>query len=138
MRPLRWFRHAAGRTIPLRPKRIANRAIRMVRRRLRKHGTGHLQMAVRDVFWYGAVDLSPANCTVWVILRGQDSERLQDPPAKMEAHVLDWLRATRAVILDEFRNAGWPRDWPTPAIGFESHERIQNSWAKGSYWDNFH
>jgi len=87
-----------------------------------------------SVFWYGAVDISPAHCVVWLLLRGDaaqvppytDVERLH---LVGDERLRAWLAGLHAEARVIFRANGWRRWWPAPRFGFESESRAS--------WDYF-
>ena len=125
-------------------KTIATKAVRRAKKLLRSRHAPSLDAKVDYVWWYGAVEIDPKHCVVWIMVSGSDSERI---PAMLNP-ILDekllrraretlttedskWLEELAAVVEGEFRACGW--EWQTPRIGVESVERVK----KGGGFDYF-
>ncbi len=116
-------------------KAIVKRAIRHARSLLDKSHAPDLDLKVDNILWYGAVEIDPKYCVVWVILRGKDSEVV--PPLllvrdqksldrvgeKLSIKACEWLKDLAGIVEGEFRSAGW--EWQIPKIGIESAERVK-------------
>src|SRR5262245_21639380 len=116
-------------------KRIAKRAVRRAQNILRSRQAPAFNAKVDYLLWYGAVDIDPKHCVVWIILSGSDSDLVPAMlmPARSEKARLrateylspqdcQWLEDLAAVVENEFRACGW--EWQTPNIGIESAERV--------------
>ncbi len=82
-------------------KTIVKKAIHQAKKLLRSRQAPGLDVKVDYLFWYGAVEIDPKHCVVWIMLRGKVGE-LAD---------------------GEVRGCGW--EWETPKIGVESTERVK-------------
>jgi len=113
---------------------IATRCVAEIEARLGGRTLPRGDFSVGSVFWYGAVDISPAHCVVWLILRG---DAAQVPPYTQveRLHLVtdetlrDWLTGLHTEASAIFPANGWRRWWPPPRIGFESESRAS--------WDYF-
>jgi hypothetical protein len=111
---------------------IATRSVAEIEARLVGRSLPRAGFSVERIFWYGAVDIGPAHCVLWLILRG-DAEQI--PPYTMierlprvpDEVLRDWLAGLHAEACGIFRSNGWGRGWPPPSVGFESESRA--SWS---------
>lgn len=110
--------------------KVANKAVKQARRRLRKA----MPDLVGMVSWYGAVDIDPKHLVVWVLLRGPADDlpewffpsghRRRD---MAEAKgLLDEVYAAVTLIRRAFDEAGWPPGAPID-VGFDSEERVEEA-----------
>jgi hypothetical protein len=117
-------------------KAIVKRAVRRARRLLHSRQAPEFDAKVDYLLWYGAVDIDPKHCVVWIILSGPDSQLIPAMliPAREEKSLrrardhlsfrdCQWLEELAAVVEGEFRACGW--EWATPKIGIESAERVK-------------
>jgi hypothetical protein len=125
-------------------KTIAKKAVRRAKKLLRSRRAPSLNVKVDYVFWYGAVEIDPKHCVVWIIVAGPDSEQI---PARLnpvraekslrrarehlKAEDSKWLEELAADVEEEFRVCGW--EWQTPMVGIESAERVK----RGGGFDYF-
>ncbi len=98
---------------------IANEAVRRSRKRLQSRRAPRLDAKVSYLLWYGAVEINPRHCVVWIILSGPDSERipaqltLSDENSVHQAREsltesdFHWIIDVAQVVEDEFRACGW-------------------------------
>jgi len=113
---------------------IATRSVAEIQTRLVGKTVPHGDFRVGSVLWYGAVDISPAHCVVWLLLRG---DAAQVPPYTQverlnlvtDETLREWLATLHTDASAIFRANGWRRWWPAPRIGFESESRAS--------WDHF-
>ena len=116
-------------------QQIMTRSVAGIEARLVGRTIPRGDFSVGSVFWYGAVDISPAHCVVWLILRG-DAARVPEYaqvdrlPLVTDEILRDWMAGLHAEGSAIFRANGWCRWWPAPKIGFESESRAS--------WDHFH
>lgn len=118
-------------------KTIAKKAVRRAKKLLRSRRAPKFKVKVDYLFWYGAVEIDPKHCVVWIIVTGPDSERI--PPMlnpmrneksmgrtreQLSAEDCKWLEELAAVVENEFRACGW--EWETPSVGIESAERVKH------------
>lgn len=116
---------------------IAKNAVRRANKLLRSRRAPNLDAKVGYLSWYGAVEIDPKHCVVWIIVTGPDSQRIpamlnpiRDDKslrrAKEHLSVEDckWLEDLAVVVEDEFRACGW--EWQTPRVGIESAERVKS------------
>jgi hypothetical protein len=117
-------------------KTIVKKAIRRARKLLRSRQAPAFNAKVDYLLWYGAVDIDPKYCVVWIVLSGPDTELIpamlmpvSDEKSKRRAseHLSPkdclWLEELTAAVVEEFRACGW--EWQTPSIGIESAERVK-------------
>jgi hypothetical protein len=117
-------------------KAIAKKAVRRARKLLYSRQAPEFDAKVDYLLWYGAVDIDPKYCVVWIILSGRDSTVVPAMlmPARDEKSLrrarehlspkdCQWLEEVAAVVEGEFRACGW--EWQTPNIGIESSERVK-------------
>jgi hypothetical protein len=117
-------------------KAIAKRAVRYAQKVLRLRRAPDFDAKVDYLFWYGAVDIDPHHCVVWIILSGPESQRLpamliptRDKNSlyrardQLSVRDREWLEELIAVVEGEFRACGW--EWQKPTIGIESAERVK-------------
>lgn len=125
-------------------KTIVKKAVRRAKKLLRSRHAPGLNAKVDYLFWYGAVEIDPKHCVVWIILSGRDSElvpanlnpvrdekSLRRAREHLSAEDCKWLDELAAVVEEEFRACGW--DWQTPRVGIESAERVK----RGGGFDYF-
>lgn len=114
-------------------ERLADKAVRRARRRLRK---AHPNL-VEHVFSYGAVDIDPKHLVVWVILKGapeaipawffpSGDPGVDEPRAQ---GLLPQITSCAAVVREELARVNWP-DAGRADVGFDSDERVaqQGGW----------
>ncbi len=117
-------------------KTIAKKAVRRAQKLLRSRQAPEFNAKVDYLLWYGAVDIDPKYCVVWIILSGPDSELIpamlmpaRDEKSRRRATEAlspkdcQWLEELAAAVEREFRACGW--EWQTPNIGIESAERVK-------------
>lgn len=125
-----------------RRKAIVDHAVRIATERLKGRPARGIDARIADVFWYGAVDIAARHCVVWIMLDGPASQDVPPwltleadgslPAGKLlDAELAEWMRDQHREVLTAFRDAGWRST--TPAIGFESSERV----AAGGGWFYF-
>lgn len=125
-------------------KTIAKKAVRRAKKLLHSRRAPTLNTKVDYLFWYGAVEIDPKHCVVWIIVSGPDSESIpamlnpmRDEKSLRRAkdHLsmedCKWLEDLAVVVEEEFRAGGW--EWQTPKIGIEAAERVK----RGGGFDYF-
>ena len=116
-------------------KTIAKKAVGRAKKILRSRHAPALDVKVDHVWWYGAVEIDPKHCVVWIMMSGSDSERIpahwsaRDEKSvrrareSLRAEDCHWLEELAGIVEGEFRACGW--EWQTPRIGVESVERVK-------------
>jgi hypothetical protein len=109
-------------------EQIMTRSVAEIEARLVGRTIPRGDFSVGWVFWYGAVDISPVHCVVWLILRGDAAQvpeyaQLDRLPLVTDEILRAWMAGLRAEASAIFRANGWRRWWPPPSIGFESESR---------------
>jgi len=127
----------------VRAKEIAETAVTRAGQLLQGRAVDGVDAQVAAVFWYGAVDINPKHCVVWVILRGPgsadippwymvgESVRVVPGASSMKEETVLCLEAMTAEVHRAFREQSWK--WVEPSVGFESDERVQ----AGGGWQYF-
>ena len=115
--------------------RAANEAVKRSKKRLQSRRAPRLDAKVSYLLWYGAVEINPKHCMVWIILSGPDSERI---PAQLSLSDADsvrraresltesdfhWIMDVAQVVEDEFRACG--PEWQKPKRGIDSAARVK-------------
>lgn len=57
-------------------KTIAKKAVRRAKKLIHSRRAPTLNTKVDYLFWYGAVEIDPKHCVVWIIVSGPDSESI--------------------------------------------------------------
>ena len=116
-------------------QQIARRAVRDAKRALRSQRAPRADIAFDHIFWFGAVDINPKHCAVWLIFKGSDqkliprwlmplldAESQQRARASLTPEDCRWLADLAESVVQKFRARGW--EWTTPHIGAESLDRV--------------
>ena len=117
-------------------KAIAKKAVSRARKLLRSRRAPEFDAKVDYLLWYGAVDIDPKHCVVWILLNGPESQHVpamlmpvreeksqRRAREKLSVKDCQWLEELAVVVEGEFSASGWK--WPTPNIGIESSERVK-------------
>jgi len=99
------------------PKRIAKKAVRRAKKLLRSRQAPAMDVKVDYLLWYGAVEIDPKYCVVWIIVRGSDSARIPDRlmPARDEKSIhraRESPERGRLPLVGRTRRMVWPGTLP--------------------------
>jgi hypothetical protein len=109
-----------------RVRRTANRAVRSARGQIKGRQLGDI--AVAEVFHYGAVDIETRHLVVWVMLDGEPTNlpewwaAADEPTGRFPDALEKWLSQLRDEVRAEFAKRSWP-DAASVDVMFDSAER---------------
>ena len=98
-------------------------------------GREHDGIRVDSLFHYGAVDISPSNLVVWILLAGRPDDQLPEwavvsdtmPP---ETPARGWLSSLHREIVASFTGAQWPDAEQVLVLADSAHRvETQGGWS---------